>query len=92
MRRVVEHWLADAFLLYLCFFPLAAAVLLPPAGAALDEAQSAVVRALSVEFLVRRVEEHWQADAFLRQTSEFGSVRRAQPDGLAVPCMELLPC
>ncbi len=92
MRRVEEHWLADAFQLCLCSFPLAAAVLLSPAGAALDEAHSVVVQALSVEFLVRRVEEHWLADAFPRQTSEFGSVRRVQPDGLAVPCMELLPC
>ncbi len=92
VRRAEEHWLADAFQLCLCSFPLAATVLLPPAGAALDEAHSAVVQALSVELPVRRVEEHRLADAYLGQTSEFASVRQVQPDGLAVPCMELLPC
>ncbi len=92
VQRVEEHWQADAFQLCLCSFPLAATVLLPQAGAALDEAHLAVVQALSVEFLVRRVEEHRLADAFLRQTLEFGSVRRVQPGGLAVPCMELPPC
>ncbi len=89
--RVEEHWLAVAFLLYLYSFPLATTVLLPPVVAALGEAHSAVVRALSVELLVLRVEEHWLAAAFLSQTSEFGHVRRAQPYGLAGPCMELLP-